>query len=460
MRKCDFAHPFNARFTPLNGYGYTYQNIPRPVRYQPTDSSFNEHVRLAERHLEFDARALRQAIATASNRFTSDIVSFFRMAEGGFDRLFEATFTIIPKHHTVASEVAALNYFRLHGIKANPQKFAGKPLEKTWYTMTPKQQHGIMKQIVEWETRLISSNISASGSLYYQKDIPSGQGVALPYSRNRRFCIGPMTLYGWWHGERATWTSVGGHSNEIVCVVGERALKWTKAYAKPRFPYECLYREIYNFNQVSSETHIRILTDYLTFPLDRPVIQHPRSQPIRLIDWQHYTIVCLGLAVGIPKHSQNYRSPESESLRRLQTNFPQDFDFLSPSAQASVRKTMRRRIGHFVYAPLTKRLNKEHYSAIFNQSVILHLRVYRSEGSPWEGDSVTLQAEMIRTMQTVEPLLAVGTATTNEFGFCRRLRYRRQAGQFRRGSWTKPWHCWRRQFRMRIWSMYLWLDLG
>lgn len=72
---------------------------------------------------------------------------------------------------------------------------------------------------------------------------------------------------------------------------------------------------------------------------------------------------------------------------------------LPQAEQASVRENFRKRLVHFLYAALTKRLNKEHYDAIFDPSVILHQRLFKSAGSPWEGDSITLQADIIRAVQ-------------------------------------------------------------
>jgi hypothetical protein len=59
-----------------------------------------------------------------------------------------------------------------------------------------------------------------------------------------------------------------------------------------------------------------------------------------------------------------------------------------------------KRLVHFLYAAFTKRLNEEHYNAIFNGSVILHQRLLKTAGTPWEADSITLRAEMIRAIQS------------------------------------------------------------
>ncbi|KAM5436338.1 hypothetical protein MferCBS31731_006031 [Microsporum ferrugineum] len=417
---------------------------------------YNERLRLTERYLEFDILALQKVVAAASSRCTSDIVSFVKLSEGGFNRLFQVTFSdgkhaiaripypsTGPQHYGVASEVATLDYLRLHGIttpkvyawcstQANPvgveyiimEKLGGIPLSDVWYTMTPKDQYKIMKQVVEWETRLMSLKFPASGSIYYQRDILSGEGIPLPDHSERQFCIGPIAHYSWWHNERARlkidrgpWSS----SDDVFCAVGERELKWTKTYAKPRLPYERLYREIHDFRQVSPEGHIKDLSDYLTLArylgfkagssLNRPVIRHPDFQPnnilvsetneiVGLVDWQHSAVLPLGLAAGMPKHFQNYGDPDSEKLLEPQINLPPNYDSLDLSEQISVRETIRRQVVHFLYAALTKRLNEEHYDAIFNQSVILHQRLFKSAGTPWEGDSTTLRADMIRAIQS------------------------------------------------------------
>ncbi|OJJ51949.1 hypothetical protein ASPSYDRAFT_63074 [Aspergillus sydowii CBS 593.65] len=323
---------------------------------------YNEQLRLTERYLEFDVPALRNAVAASCNRSSSDIVSFFKLSEGGFNRVFQATLSdgknVIaripypstgPEHYTVASEVATLDYLRLHGIT------------------TPKRS---------------------------------------------RFFIGPIAHYSWWDEQRAALETDRGPS---------------KTHAKPRLPYERLYREIHGFCEVSPDSHIKNLSDYLILSrclgfktgssLDRPVIRHPDFQPnnilvsesneiVGFIDWQHSTILPLGIAAGIPKHFQNYGDPVSEKLIELQFDLPPNYDTLDRSEQISVRETIRKRLVHFLYAAFTKRLNEEHYDAIFDQSVMLHQRLFKSANTPWEGDSITLRAEMIRAIQSWRNLIA------------------------------------------------------
>lgn len=196
--------------------------------------SYNEHLRLSERQLEFNVSALKSIIASSSGRATSDIVDFSKLSEGGFNRVFQARFkdgqcviarlpypSTTPEHYAVASEVATLDYLQLHGIctpkvyawcstKTNPvgseyivmEKLGGTPLGDIWYSMTPREQHSMMKKIVHWEAQLMSLSFPAYGSIYYCKDLTSEKKISLPGQKDFEFCIGPISHYSWWHDGR------------------------------------------------------------------------------------------------------------------------------------------------------------------------------------------------------------------------------------------------------------------
>lgn len=153
-------------------------------------------------------------------------------------------------------------------------------------------------------------------------------------------------------------------SNDIFRAVGQREVQWTEKSAKPRLPYERLYRELHGFKKISPQPHIDSLKKYLELakclgysreiPLNRPVLRHPDLQPnnilisdsldiIGLIDWQHATVVPLCLAAGIPKDFHNYGDPESERLVQPAGDLPSDVELLSPDEQASVKQVHIRR---------------------------------------------------------------------------------------------------------------------
>ncbi|PKX97275.1 uncharacterized protein P174DRAFT_457961 [Aspergillus novofumigatus IBT 16806] len=251
----------------------------------------------------------------------------------------------VPEHYTIASKAATLDYLRLHGIPT-PEVYAwcstkANPVgaDEIWYTMTPKQQHKVMKQIIQWETQFMSLKFPAYRSLYYQKDIPTERKVPLQHL-NGQFYVGLIAHYRWWHSERSIldinrgpWSS----STNLFPAIGEWELAWAKAYAKPRLPYECIYREIYGYHQLAA---LHIL-------------------PLRL-------------AASIPKDLTSY------PFKRL----------------------IWKRLIYFLYAAFTRRLNEEHFNTKFDQSAILHQRLFESSSSPWEGDSISLKANMTRAIQS------------------------------------------------------------
>lgn len=211
----------------------------------------------------------------------------------------------------------------------------------------------------------------------------------------------------------------------------ERELQWTEKFAKPRRHYERLYRELHRFQKMSPEPHVHALKKYLEVakclgyppgsPFSRPVLRHPDLQPnnilisdslgiVGLIDWQHATIVPLCLAAGIPKYFENYGDPESDRMVKPARDLPPDFETLNPEEQMVVKSLHVKRLTHFLYAALTLRHNEEHYNAIFDSGVILHQRLYKHAGTPWEGDSITLQAELINAVQDWQDIVSSGSS--------------------------------------------------
>jgi hypothetical protein len=90
-------------------------------------------------------------------------------------------------------------------------------------------------------------------------------------------------------------------------------------------------------------------------------------------------------------------------------DLPPDFDALSPEEQASVKQLHLKRLTHFLYAALTLRYNEDHYEAIFQNGVILHQRLYKYAGTPWKGDSITLQAELINAIHHWQDIVSSGS---------------------------------------------------
>lgn len=197
--------------------------------------------------------------------------------------------------------------------------------------------------------------------------------------------------------------------------VAKRELTWMEKYARPRFPIEPLYREIYGNQKVSPAEHIRNLSDYLRIAdlivpeagsaLARPVVRHPDLQPnniflsdscdiVGLIDWQHCSVRPLFLQAGPPKHFQNYGDDDSENF--IMPRPPENFAELGEQEQEAAKELFRRRQLHYYYFAATAKYNEEHFDACMDDDIVSKQKLFQHAGNPWEGDNVTLKADLIR----------------------------------------------------------------
>ncbi|KAL9023192.1 MAG: hypothetical protein Q9196_007349, partial [Gyalolechia fulgens] len=415
---------------------------------------YNEHLRLQERYLKFNVEELVKAAATSTSRSERDVANFRKLAEGGFNRTFEVTMhdglqliarlpypLTVPKHHAIASEVATMVFLRSHGLPVpriydysatphNPvgteyvfmEKVPGKELSEIWLDLTPQDRIKLVSHVVEMESLLFSIKLPANGSIYYRRDLDSEtETIHLPApDGSSDFCIGPDAHYQWWYQERASLPIERGpycNSEDVLKAVGRRELTWMERCAQPRFPYKPLYRELYAFKKVPPTDHSKSLSRYLQIVehlvpqdanMNRPIIRHPDLQPNNifvsdsmeiagLIDWQHCSILPLFLHAGLPNEFQNYGDAESEEL--VVPRLPENFEDLDPQAQIEAREVHRRRQLHFFYVGYTAKLNEEHWNAMRLEHVVSRQRLFQHAGAPWEGDNVTLKADLIRAMK-------------------------------------------------------------
>jgi len=199
--------------------------------------SYNEPLRLAERRLVFNVEELKKAAASSINRHEGDIKGFSKLAEGGFNRVFEITMndntqvlarlpypSTYPKRYAVASEVATLDLIRSHGIPVpkvlgysadseNPvgaeyiilEKLPGRPIGDVWYDLSEKERLKVTLQLVQLEAKLFAIDLPACGSIYYSRDLPPDtQRIIIPWQvADHELCIGPDAALKWWFEERS-----------------------------------------------------------------------------------------------------------------------------------------------------------------------------------------------------------------------------------------------------------------
>lgn len=197
-----------------------------------------------------------------------------------------------------------------------------------------------------------------------------------------------------------------------------------KSFGRPVHPLQRLRRETCNYQKQSHLEYLDSLDKYLriipyTVPdpsavLTRSTIRHPDLQPNNvfisedleitgLIDWQHCAILPLFLQCGIPNSFQNYGDSVSESLQLPQ--LPQSFDEMSETEQLNQVLLLRKRQLHYYYVITTAKLNPTHYDALTNNFSTLRCKLFQHSSEPWEGDNVTLKANLVELVNDWSKIL-------------------------------------------------------
>lgn len=159
-------------------------------------SSYNEHLRLAERRSLFDVDGRMNVAAKSVKKLPSDIERLQKFAEGGFNRVFEVVMkdgtsvlarvlyqSTLPCRLAIASEVATMDFVRAHGIPTprilgycidrSPvgseyillEKLPGKPIGHDWFDLSNQQRLQVLHGVVDIESKLFKIQLPASGSI-------------------------------------------------------------------------------------------------------------------------------------------------------------------------------------------------------------------------------------------------------------------------------------------------------
>ncbi|KZF19208.1 hypothetical protein L228DRAFT_224932, partial [Xylona heveae TC161] len=427
---------------------------------------YNENIRLAERHVEFNVEALKTAAAECVGR--KGVTHLEKLAEGGFSRVFLLTmddgfeviakipysFTV-PKGLTTESEVATLDFLRSKGIPVprvyayssksdNPvgteyiimEKAPGKPLEECWFTLTPKDRVRLVTSYVDIETKLFSIPFGAYGSLYYKDCLPQnlqpglyapgmGDGVD---GTGERFSIGPSTDYMFWRGNRASLDLHRGpwrNQLDYIRSIGIRELEWTRRFGKPLendFPQNNIVK-----GKVDPKLHLDLLDKYISIspfilpedrasPMNTPTMRHPADltpsnifvsdscEISCIIDWQHTTILPLLLTAGNPPLFENPDSGPPKNLEK--PSLPEDYASLPPEEKAYADELHRRRMLFYLYMVFNGRDNQSHLDALYYPLLALRQHLVTRAEKPWSGNIVTLKGALIRLVACWDQLIA------------------------------------------------------
>lgn len=192
----------------------------------------------------------------------------------------------------------------------------------------------------------------------------------------------------------------------------KKEIAYLREFGRPIYPFQRLRREIYNYQKRSHLDYLDSLHKYLQVApylvpgdyLTRPILRHPDLRPNNvfiseslditgIIDWQHCTVLPLFLQCGIPNSFQNYGDSTSESLSF--PKLPDNIDGLNEREQFEQAELLRRRQLHYFYVKTTAERNMTHYDALTYDFSTLRRKLFNHASDPWEGDNVTLKADLI-----------------------------------------------------------------
>jgi len=213
----------------------------------------------------------------------------------------------------------------------------------------------------------------------------------------------------------------------------KKEIAYLTKYGRLLYPFHRLRRETYDYKKQSPSVHVENLEKYLQIAsylipndnpaLCRPTIRHPDFQPNNIlvsedleitgvIDWQHCVILPLFLQCGIPNSFQNYGDTVSESL--VPPELPPDFDGLSEREKYEQVQVLRRRQLHYFYVANTEMMNPLHYDALSYEHSVTRRKIFDHASSPWEGDNVTLKADLIHLVKNWTDVTANSAASMDE----------------------------------------------
>jgi hypothetical protein len=103
-----------------------------------------------------------------------------------------------------------------------------------------------------------------------------------------------------------------------------------------------------------------------------------------------------------------------QRLRTLTTpELPPSFDELSDSEKFQEVLLLRRRQLHYFYVATTAKLNPAHYDVLTENFSTLRRKLFDHASYPWEGDSVTLKADLIQLTRNWTDVVTSKSSTSD-----------------------------------------------
>ncbi|KAI0330147.1 hypothetical protein GY45DRAFT_1354116 [Cubamyces sp. BRFM 1775] len=423
---------------------------------------YNDALRHKERKVAFYVKALSRLAAGSVGQDPEDVVSFDKLAEGGFNRAFVITLRdgrqvvarvpypmTVPNYYAVASEVATTEYLRSYGIpipeiygySADSDNEVGTP-----YIIMEFIQASRLRDVwsdlgdEELESRMMALPFPAGGSLYFTKDLEKvAPGLRVPLE-DARYSVGPDTMLALWYGRRGSLRVNRGpyeSAEAALAAPAHKEIAYLKQFGRPLLPLRRERRPAYEFYPQSPSSHVENLERYLSITpslipedptLRRFCIRHPDFQPnnvfvsrlpnsgckvVSVFDWQHTSILPMFLLAGIPQRFQNHGDAASQSEKV--PSLPEDFDKLGEARRSREKYLYRRCLIHYHYVSSTKKYNPLHYAALKDDFHALRGRLFLHAGAPWEGESFDLKDALIQATKSWEELAGVSVPCPIKF---------------------------------------------
>lgn len=214
------------------------------------------------------------------------------------------------------------------------------------------------------------------------------------------------------------------NTDQLTEAGAKKELAWASQYGHSRFPFDRHHREYTGYQKSSLTEHCKHLNKYLqisrfltpnTTSLVRPTLRHPDLQPhnifvsgdskiVGLIDWQYASVLPLFLQAGVPKYWQN---PSDGPVVVEEPKLPSDFEQLNESEKAKALQEVEQRKLYLLYLGATSKFNSIHFDAHMAKGGPFRRRIFEHASAPWEGDNVTLKADLILAIQNWGGLAAV-----------------------------------------------------
>ncbi|KAI0072589.1 protein kinase subdomain-containing protein PKL/CAK/Fmp29 [Panus rudis PR-1116 ss-1] len=420
---------------------------------------YNDALRHAERRRVFDVNGLCRLAAESVHRSPEEIISFAKLAEGGFNRTFLITMRdgfemvaripyplTVPKSYAVASEVATMSFLRSYGLPV-PEVYGYSPtldnvaeteyifmefvrgtkMTDAWADLQDSDIISIMRQLVQLERQMMSFSFPASGSLYYSQDLETLHGKPGVQLKDKLYSVGPDVRINLWYGRRSQLDIDRGPyktAEAVLAGAAHKELAYLKQFGEPLLPFRRIRREAFKFQKQSPLDHIENLNRYLLIAphiissdsnLNGFHIRHPDLQPsnimlakspdsgwkiVGLLDWQHASILPLFLLAGVPDRLQT----DDLSPSPTPPSMPENSHDLSEERREYTVDLYRQRLVHYYYLQNTVECNVFHFAALREPLGDLRRRLFTCADDMWEGETLDLKVALIHATKNWEEL--------------------------------------------------------